>query len=549
MEFVTVCTPEGAQVRRDIDESVVRIGRASANDIVLSGTGISRCHAEIARRPGGLLLTDFNSRNGTFVNDQRIAAPVSLSSGDRIRIGDNLLILNALEGSPVTYTGEEIHRGPGTVFLGADEFMTSLPGDATPPPSPRAAAIVLEAEKKIVVSRPLNEILENLMDLAHRVASYERGLILQFRDDEILREVVRLPATETSREFTVSRAIIDHVRRTGEAFLTCDALTDKELEGSASIHDQQVRSIMCVPFINEGEVVGLIYLDNRQQAGMFSLEDLRVLGFLACIAAVKIENAHLFADAVERRRRDHEFAEAASIQTRFLPDRAPGIPGYRLDGVTYPCHEVGGDFYDFIELPGGRVGIAFGDVAGKGLPAAMLMSNLLASLRSCIEFDPPVDLLIERLNRQACRSFPIDRFVTFFYGVLDPRSHTLTWANAGHCSPYIVRDGVPAIRLAPGGLPLGLDAGFAYHSAVQPLEPGDSLVCFSDGVTEARNDDEEEFGEDRLELILRGRNGATPRQFMEGIVGAIDAHCGSRRYEDDLTMLVLHRTTGAADVA
>ncbi len=298
MDFFTVCTPEGARIRRDFDGTIVRIGRASASDIVLSGEGISRSHAKIAIRPGGLLLTDFNSHNGTYVNGNRISEPVSLSSGDRIRIGDNLLLMNTAEPSPVTYTGEELHRGPGTVLLSADDFMRSAHGETTPP-FPPAVALLLEAERKITCCRPLTEILENLMDLARRVASYERGLVLQFRGDQILREVVRLPTTESKQNFTVCRA---------------------------SIHDQQIRSIMCAPFINEGEVVGLIYLDNRQQAGMFSLEDLRVLVFVANIAAVKIENANLFADAVERRRRDHEFTEAASIQTRFLPGRAAGDP-------------------------------------------------------------------------------------------------------------------------------------------------------------------------------------------------------------------------------
>ncbi len=210
---------------------------------------------------------------------------------------------------------------------------------------------------------------------------------------------------------------------------------------------------------------------------------------------------------------------------------------------------MGGDFSDYIELPGGRVGVAVGDVAGKGLSAALLMSNVLACLRCCTELDPPAHILIEQLNRQACRWFPLDRFVTFFYGILDPGRHTLTWVNARHCSPYVVRDGGRAIRLAPGGFPLGIDAKFIYRSSVLPLEAGDALVCFSDGVTEARNDDEEEFGEERLEVALCGRNRVTPRDFMDGIVGAIEAHCGSRRHEDDLTMLVLHRTAGAADVA
>jgi serine phosphatase RsbU (regulator of sigma subunit) len=413
--------------------------------------------------------------------------------------------------------------------------------EARPSPSQRAAAILLAAERRIAVSRPLAEIFENLMDLAHRVASYERGVILQFHGDETLREAVRLPDAETNRDFPVCRAIINHVRSTGESVLTSDAIAGVEWEGSDSVQEQHIRSVMCVPFINEGEVVGVIYLDNRQRAGLFSPEDLHVMTFLANIAAVKIENARLFADAVERRRRDHEFAEAAAVQTRLLPDSAPVVNGYALDAATYPCHEVGGDFFDYLELPGGRIGIAVGDVAGKGLPASLLMSSLLASLRACSDLDPPVDRLLDRLNELACRACPIDRYVTFFYGIIDPARHSLTWANAGHCPPYVVRGGAPATRLKAGSLPLGMLPGQTYHSSITPLEPGDTVVCFSDGVTDARNEEGEEFEEARLERALAGPNGGTPRAFMERIVTAIDAHCGTRRYEDDLTMLVAHR--------
>jgi serine phosphatase RsbU (regulator of sigma subunit) len=545
IDFLTVCTPDGAHLRRDLDEPVVNIGRSSGNEIVLTGNGISRSHAAIAKHPGGLLLSDCNSRNGTFVNDNRVGEPVTLGSGDRIRIGDHLLVVNALEPSPVTFTGEDLRHGPGTHFLSTEEIGASLRGSDTPPPSPRVAAILLEAERKIAVSRPLAEILENLLDLAHRVASYERGLILQFRGGRTIREAVRLPNLASDRSFPVSRAIIDHVRRTGESVLTSDAISGKEWKESTSIQEQHIRSVMCVPFMNEGDVVGVIYLDNRQKAGLFSLGDLHVLTFLADIAAVKIENARLFEDAVERRRRDHEFTEAASIQTRLLPDRAPVLPGYALDAATYPCHEVGGDFYDYIELPGGRIGIAVGDVAGKGIPGALLMSNFLACLRSCSELDPPVDLLINRLNKLACRSCPIDRFVTFFFGIIDPEHHSLTWSNAGHCAPYLVRSGAPGVRLQAGGLPLGILPEHAYRSSVIPLEPGDTLFCFSDGVTDARNEGGEEFEEERLELAFAGPNGATPRQFIERIVGAIDAHCGTRPHEDDLTMLVVHRKRNA----
>jgi len=547
ISFVTVCTPDGSHLRRNLDEPVLNIGRASGNDIVLAGNGISRSHASISRLPGGLLLTDYNSRNGTFVNDNQVREPVTLDSGDRIRIGDHLLIVNDLDSGAVTCTGDNVPSGATTHRFSTEELGTPPYGKDAPLPSIRMAAILLEAERKLAVSRPLAEIFENLLDLARRIAPYERGVILRFRGDRVVREAVRIRHSASDERFHVCRAIVDDVRRTGQSVLTADAISGKEWEGSASIQEQHLRSVICVPFMSEGDVVGVIYLDSRQQAGLFRPEDLHLLTFFADIAAVKIENARLFEDAVERRRRDHEFAEAKAIQTRLLPDRAPVVPGYALDALTYPCLEVGGDFYDYIELPGGRFGIAVGDVAGKGLPAALLMSSVLACLRTCAEVDPSVEDLIAHLNRQACRSCPIDRYVTFFYAVIDPVRHTLTWANAGHCPPYLVHGGSPGIRLEAGGLPLGIEPGHEYHASVMSIDPGDTLVCFSDGVTDARNEAGDEFEEERLERALSDPSGGTPRQFLDRIVGAIDAHCGTRDHEDDLTMLVAHRAHVAAN--
>ena len=575
MDYLTIITPDGIRFRHDLGGSAVRIGRASDNDVVLQDSNVSRIHAEIVRRREGCFLIDAKSHNGTFLNNRRVTEPALLNRRDRVRIGATTLVFSASDTAPVHLTGQANTLGPETTFIPSDELQAQTPhdivsilrdssqsGDAktdgeglsTPPVPPvliqgvspaqagRISDVLLEADRELAPHLPLKAIFEKVMDLAQRGVPYEQGLLIRFEGDDLVQEVVRPTSEEVSKKLSVSRAIIQHVRRTRESVLTSDALSDPRFRSRVSIREQQTRSLMCVPLLINKEVDALIYLDSQRHAGLFTKEDLRVLTFLAHIAAIKIENARLFVDAAEHRRRHKEFIEAAAIQRRLLPSEAPTVPGYQLDGSTYPCHEIGGDFYDYITLPGDRLGIGLGDVAGKGLPAALLMSNFLASLRACSELDLPVDRMMERLNRLLCRCFPDNRFVTFFYAALDPSRHALTYVNSAHCRPYIVRQGAGAERLAPGGRPLGMDPDLTFKAGTVRMKPGDMLVCFSDGLTEARNSSEEWFGEEKLQQVILDARDRPPREALELIVTAADSHCGGSRHQDDLTLVILRRS-------
>ncbi|HKN46919.1 MAG TPA: GAF domain-containing SpoIIE family protein phosphatase, partial [Candidatus Polarisedimenticolia bacterium] len=302
-------------------------------------------------------------------------------------------------------------------------------------------------------------------------------------------------------------------------------------------------SVACVPLWNNREVIGLIYVDSRHRTGLFGEENLRLLTHLAHVVAVKIENARLYLQAVAAERMEQELLRASELQNHLLPSESPPIAGYRLYGSSVPCRAVGGDYYDYIELRGGRYGIGLGDVAGKGLSAALLMFAFQASLRALSELDLPPEETIGRLNRLLARQIPTNRFVTFFYGVLDPACHTIRYVNAGHNPPWILRrDGATADRLPQTGRPLGLFENGSYRAETVELAPGEVLLCYSDGVTEGTDPRGEDFGEERLLGILREARAGSPFDIVRRITAEIESHNAGEARQDDITLVALKRT-------
>jgi len=554
MDFLTVITPEGVSTRRDLDGETLRIGRASGNDLVLQDLNVSRNHAAVVRRTEGVYVVDAGGKNGTYVNDQRITEPVRLGAGDRVRLGSTVLVFNGRVPSNVEFSDRPLLHGAGTTFLPASGLRTpdmhDLPlviDSVTPAPfrsglaSGSAAAIIQEANDELVFHRPLPEILETIMDLARRAVPFERGLLMLLEGDRLVPQVIRVPPDESGSVISVSRTIADRVLQNKESILTSDAQLDDRFRLGHSVEAQQLRSVMCVPLWNNRDVIGLIYLDNRHRAGLFREDNLRIMSFLANVAAVKIENARLFEQVVAAERMEQELQKAAEIQDHLLPSQGPPIPGYEVFGSSVPCRAVGGDYFDYIELPGGRYALALGDVAGKGLPAALLMCMFQAGLHALCEMNLAPDDTISRLNQILCRRLPANRFVTFFFGVLDPARHTLTFVNAGQNPPCRLGKNEAIDRLTATGPPLGLFASATYTARTLDLSPGDLVLCFSDGATEGRSAADEEFGEERLIGIVRESRGDRPEEIVQKATSAVERHSAASPRQDDTTLVVLKR--------
>jgi len=566
MQHLVVTTPNIGSFRHEMAGGIVRIGRAGRNDVAVEDPTVSRVHAEIVRRQEGHFLIDLGGKSGTFVNGRRINTPTLLHPGDQIRLGTTLMVLEGDPTTPVEITQTPMPAGPGTRILTSEEVRqsevptpTPVPeteGSATETPSPtpsrgrpvsaRAASklmrAVSEADRELVFHRSVEEILEKIMDLALEAVGYERGVLMLMEGAEMVTPVVRLPRGEETGTIRICRAIVDRVVGEQESVLTSDALSDERFENRDSVVGQNIRSAMCVPLRNGDQVIGLLYVDSRREAGLFTEDDLRVLAHLASVAAVKIENARLFGRAVRSEALELELRQAAAIQESLLPVRGPRIPGYQVGGKSIPCRSVGGDCFDYIELPEGRYAFGLGDVAGKGLAASLLMCWFNSSLRALSELGLDEGQLVSRLNRLLCPKFPSNRFVALFYGVLDPGVHRMSYVNAGLEPPILLRRGGEVEHLPLLGMPLGLFEETEYEVGNVSFDPGDVLLCYSDGVTDGRNAADEMFGTARLVTAGRSAGGASPEEVLSAITREIVKHHGGSPYEDDITLMVVQRS-------
>ena len=308
---------------------------------------------------------------------------------------------------------------------------------------------------------------------------------------------------------------------------------------------------LAVPLISQGELIGVLNLGPRMSEQEYSSDDRKLLDNLAAQAAPALRVGQLVreqeAEAATRQRFEQELEVARLIQQNFLPKELPDLPGWQVAAYYRPAREVGGDFYDVIPLPDGRVAFVVGDVTDKGVPAALVMSATRSVLRASATRLIEPGVVLERVNEHLCPDMPAKMFVTCLYGVLDPASGRLRFANAGHDLPYVkTADGV--IELRARGMPLGLMPGMAYEEKEAVLEPGESVLLHSDGVVEAHDPDREMFGFPRLKETMAGSPGG--QELIDRVIAVLEAFTGpGAEQEDDITMVTLQRSAGAAIVA
>ncbi|MGH9666675.1 MAG: PP2C family protein-serine/threonine phosphatase, partial [Bryobacteraceae bacterium] len=400
--------------------------------------------------------------------------------------------------------------------------------------SPQMRALI-RAGQELAVHRPLQDLFQVIMDLSVEAVGAGRGVLMTLEGKDLVVRAAR------GSGFQISSAVRDRVLREKASLLVRDALLDQAFKERMSIVEQKVRSMLAVPLQTNDRVIGLIYLDSPHFIREFTPEDLSLLTVMANVAAIRIEHARLAEIEQAERVMARDMEQAALIQRGLLPAAAPSLPGLDIAGHNASCRTVGGDYYDFLTYADGRVAILVADVAGKGMPAALLMSSLQA--RAQVIFEEPDDLAarVAKLNRVVSTKIPDNRFITFFICVVDPRTGELAYSNAGHNPPLLVRRDGRVEQLSDGGLILGILPAAIYRESRSRLEEGDIVVMFSDGVTEApRVDSDEEFGEQRLaELVWKHRD-ASAAGIVHQVIEAVAAFTGGS-LSDDLTVVVVRR--------
>jgi sigma-B regulation protein RsbU (phosphoserine phosphatase) len=333
------------------------------------------------------------------------------------------------------------------------------------------------------------------------------------------------------------------VAKTGKTINLKDAWKDKRFFSGFDLRTGfQTKTMLCMPMRDrKNKIIGVFQILNKHD-GAFTKEDEHFLEAFSVHAALAIENARLHQDIVEKERIEKELEIAGTIQRRLLPKQLPVLPGYEVDAVARPSKNVGGDYYDLLMLKDGRIAIVIADVSGKGVPAALLVSTLHASLHAFIDGASNLADLARRLNVVVHENTEAERFITLFMAVLDPNEGALTYVNAGHNFPFVLRTKQSSIQpLSSTGLPLGMFDKVEFQQEVVKLEPSDYLVMYTDGVTEAMNNAMDEYGESRLRQMMIGSSDKPASGLLGGIVSDVEKFVAGEPQSDDLTMLVLKR--------
>jgi sigma-B regulation protein RsbU (phosphoserine phosphatase) len=545
---LVVVEPNG--MRRDvaITASPFRIGRQAGNELTLRDSRVSRHQAQILTVDGKLVLEDAGSSHGTFVNGEKILRH-ELKPSDRIDFG-------VADSYQVIYVGE------GATI---EEIVERIDAPAPEQAGPRELhhlGVLLEVARTLSSGLSLEDILTAVLDAAIELTRTERGvLLLHNPSGQVQTTVARNAQRGTLRpeDVQISQGVLKRVASTRRELIV------SEEEGSGLSSQQEsmarlaLRTIVAIPIdklpviealdatisARQGELLGILYLDSRAPSSAFSALDREVLRTLAREAATVVENARLFAASRAKARLDHEIEIASQIQQKLLPKTLPNLPNVAVAGSTIACYSVGGDCFDVIELDGNRHGFFVGDVSGKGISAALLATLLQGVFFKTATMDIPLPGIFSRVNRYLCERSGDDRYATVFYGVLDTTGR-FEYVNAGHVPPLIRRRSGAAEALGSTNFPVGMFPEADYESAEVNLEPGEFLVIYTDGVSEAANISAELFEEARLRQIVEEFKGETVEKLAETIRDGVKAFTAGAPQSDDVTILVIgYKGSGA----
>jgi sigma-B regulation protein RsbU (phosphoserine phosphatase) len=515
-----------------VDKPVFTIGRRATADLQVAGRDVSRDHAKIVQQDDRFVLADCGSRFGTFLNGEQLTGEQPLAHGDKVRLGQT----DAVE----------------LVFLLEEDGATRFRSSGSSLPDLPQMAAILNGLRAVGSGRVLDEVLTLVLDSALDVTAAERGFVMlanKARELEFKIGRDRGRHTLTGTQFATSDKIPREVFQTGASRMVADLLDGSLADAHGGTIAIGIRHVLCVPLQvgaygqsvekqAETNTIGVLYLDGRERGAMLSSSTRASLEAFATQATLAIDSARLYAEAAEKAKLERDLRIAAEIQRGLLPEPQYAGANFDIAAASIPCRTVGGDFFDYIEVGNGEFGVALGDVAGKGPPAALLAAAVQTNFSAHAPIAAEPADLMTRINRALLRRAIEARFATMCYGSLAP-SGVFRYSNAGQEPPIIVREGGVLESLDVGGPVLGLLSIARYDFGETQLKPGDLVVIFSDGVTEALSTTGDEYGRERLEPVLAGTHGRDAQQVLEAVLASVDAFAAQAPQADDITVLVL----------
>ncbi|MEW4530311.1 SpoIIE family protein phosphatase [Maioricimonas sp. JC845] len=572
-----------------VEEERVLLGRHPNCQVVFDNGAISRHHAQILESHGSYYIEDLRSRNGTFLNGEPLDGRTELKDGDQIRICDIQLLF--MQRGPLdestrdsddemsaseTTLGNRSKTGPErTTASGSsiDESKIWVVNDQVEEPEFESSSVikridtrgqeaysaavhpeiklkaVLELTRALSGELDVDAVLPKVLSTLFNIfPEAEQGFVLlkDPESDKLRVKATRLRPTSDDDAVAVSMTVVRHVLTSGDAILSGNVLDDSRFKGATSLSKMQIRSMMCVPLLDkDGDGLGVIQIVTRNPDHRFREDDLDLLVSVGSQAGLAIENAYLHEAVIHQRDLERDLEFATQVQLGFLPKSRPRLPDYSFADYYEAALRVGGDYFDYVTLPGGRIAIALGDVAGKGVPAALLMARLYSSTRFQLLTNPNLAEAVAGLNAEIASSGLGHRFVTFVVLVLDPDKHELTIVNAGHLAPLIRRaDGtVEQLGRNESSLPLGIIPDLEYTEVTVPIALRETVMLYTDGITEAMSDDRSIYGRERLIECLEKSTGGI-ETVVQTLISDVEEFVGDSPFRDDTCVVGFQRTSG-----
>ncbi len=543
-----VLLKDGQSFPYELKKFPARMGRHPDCDVQVDSNMVSRFHAQIVQIENRIMLEDLNSGNGSFLNGKQLEKnqPYPLRNNDRIKLGpikfrfeddeENGSSLNAIpgvdvsDGSTSTIMGSASARGFGVFEVRPEEKLKGI----------------LKINQSLAGLVELSNIAPRILDTLFEIfPQADRGTMLM-KEGTAKRFI---PCAQKRRQegddetVRLSRTILERVLTDRAGILSADAANDSRFSASESISSLTIHSMMCVPLLNmEGEPFGIINLDTQNPMKRFTEEDLELLLAVANQAAHSYENVRLLQSHLEKQKQDKEMRIASQVQRALLPEALPSVTGYRFYASYDAAQAVGGDYFDCFMIGEDKVCISFGDVAGKGVPGALIMSRMSSVVQNTMSFTDDVALAIQRINSHMCHNMVEGRFVTYILGVIDLKTNRITLANAGHMSPLIRKpDGsVEEFDDSTIGIPVGIMDGYPYEVVEREIAAGDMFILITDGVDEAMDPDGGLYTKERVRDFVRDGS-PDPEELGRALLSDVRRHANGRAQNDDITIMTFGR--------
>lgn len=560
MAILTSADKSVVRRRIELDENPITIGRHPECEIQIDEGAVSRKHAAISYRNNAYFLDDLSSRNGTFLNEQRIDSTTRLFDGAKIKICDVSFLFQINESASYTPRPTLIDEGSQSVelpsFILHDDLDTNISSQIEASSHHQTKSTHVSADDKlrtlIKVAQTLSESLERdqvlakILDILFELfIEADRGfIILKMADGAIRPLAFKTRRPQDEEHIRVSRTIVNKVMECKCPVISNDASKDTRFDLSQSVVDFRIRSMMCAPLINnKNESIGVIQLDTLRSSIAFKEGDLETLATIALQGSLAIQKSDLFEEARKAREMKSDLKLAHELQQRFLPQRPPETENYQFASYYRAMQQVGGDYFDYIELDDDNVAIVVADVVGHGIAAAMLMAKVSAESRFALATTKSAAAAINKLNDKLT-GLNIDRFVTLVLCLLNTKKNTVEIVNAGHMPPIIRRAGDSALTelsLEHSGVPVGILPGFEYQSTILKLKAGDLLVLYTDGINEAMDSAGKQFTTEAIISEIETSQAKTPESVNKVIRESVARHMGTEKPIDDMCLVTLGR--------